>query len=835
MRPPHLAFRVTRNAVGDLHLAFRVTRKPVGDLQHPFRVTRKPLGNLQHPFRVTRKPLGNLHLAFRVTRNAVGNLQHPFRVTRKPEGNLHLAFRVTRKPLGNLQQAFRVIRNAVGDRKEPSGPAVRPLGAETPGPLRRSGADTMLRAVRTPAFSTFVLLVCAACGTEDPLPGDLGMDGGDTDLGTTDAGLPDGGMDAEVDAGDGGTGPARAIWTLPRTPSVAGEPGYFDHPWPSDFRVVDGALDLAGFPNPRRVGLLDDVLATTAETVTGWSVAAPIYFRFGAPIDQRNLPETPGDAQTPGAVVQLIDVDPESPDRGTSQPLAWHFWEPETNHWPGNTLAVRPVHGLLLRPATTYAAVVTTGLFAADGRAFVPDDDLEAILATGGDAAITAAREQLAPHLAILEASVPREDILSLAVFTTQDPTREMEQLRDWLMEQPTPAPVEAEWDNVRTGDSYTLFRGAYETPIVQDGEIPYTSRGGAIRLDEVGAPATVQTTQVRVSMTIPITEAPPEGYPVVLYAHGTGGDWETYFRNRIGPDLADLGIASVGVDQIHHGERNPTETDPALLFFNVANPIALRDNIRQSGLDLIQQARFVRQASPDAPAEGLEIPFVVAERTIQLDPNNVMLFGHSQGGQNGPLALAMDDQLRGALLSGAGGHLPIALVDKTLPFDIPTIVSGLLRVDGTEEHLVVEHPVLAVLQTFVDAADPLSFAPFFFEAPREGFAPKSVFMTEGITDPFTPPDSIEALAAAARIPLLGDERATPEGLEVLGLVSGPGTARDNVAGGTATGGLVQYGPAMSGGTNRDHFVVFDEAREAALAFLASLAAGTPAIQPELR
>ncbi len=160
-------------------------------------------------------------------------------------------------------------------------------------------------------------------------------------------------------------------------------------------------------------------------------------------------------------------------------------------------------------------------------------------------------------------------------------------------------------------------------------------------------------------------------------------------------------------------------------------------------------------------------------------------------------------------MLSGAGGHLAIALVDKVEPVNIPALAGFLLRWPGSEdtrleqEHFVYEHPVLALLQTYTDVADPGNYAHLIFRAPREGFAPKSILQTEGIEDPFTPPRSIEALALSIGAPPVEPTYTPISGADVTGLTAITGPVQGNVADGRATAGLLQ----QPGG----HFVVFDD------------------------
>ncbi len=610
-----------------------------------------------------------------------------------------------------------------------------------------------------------------------------------------------------------------ALFTLPR----AGDEPFWDLPWPNDLRrTLEGHVDVRDFPNPRAVVLLEDYKAVMSSTLDGYSVSAPGYLRFSVPLDEATLPASAAASLEDDASVFLMAI--SGPAAGERHPAVVHYWDPETVHWPGHTLAVRPPFGLPLAPETTYALVATTELRALDGREITPSDDFAALRdrSLPSDEAIDRAAAIYEPAFDVLEsAGVPRERIVSMAVFTTQDPTGELLAARDWLARQPPPEALPAEWRWVRQerDEGYVLVHGAYPSPIFQSGEVPYLDGGGELVFDEAGDPVVQGSFDARFSLAIPLGEAPPEGWPVVLYAHGTGGDFESSLT--VAGTFARLGIATMGVDQIHHGTRNPTTSGPEALVFNFANPHAFRDNARQAALDVVQQARFIAN-------NPVSDRVLASDPPVRFDPDNLFFMGHSQGGLNGPLFLAIDDHARAGVLSGAGGHLPIALVEKVEPVSIPELVRLLLRLTGPtgeREHLVYEHPVFALLQTWTDVADPTNYVHMLFARPREGFEPKSILQTEGIVDPFTPPAGMEALAVAARVPLLEPALRPIEAMELVGLPSQTGPVVGNVAGGRATAGLRQY----DGG----HFVAFeDDALTTIGAFFGSaLADGVPTLR----
>ncbi|MEZ4250782.1 MAG: hypothetical protein R3B99_21355 [Polyangiales bacterium] len=615
--------------------------------------------------------------------------------------------------------------------------------------------------------------------------------------------------------GDTSTGTTEAVFTLPRD----GTETFFSLPWPTDLRLnAEGYVDASAFPGVAANRVIEEYVELMATRVDGYSISAPTYFSFSAALDERTLPRDAEASLTDDASVFVVAIDPESPDYGTRHPVQMHYWDPQTRWWPGHALAVRPVFGIPLREQTTYAAVVTNRVLDTEGKRLRRSADFDALLGNGGDATVAAARAIYAPALTTLDTmGVSRDDVVSLAVFTTQTVTTPLLRARDWIDAQPAPEIVDAEWRNLRTNERYTMLAGAYRATSFQTGDIPFVSDGGEILFDAAGDPIPQETIELRFALSVPRQAPPAGGFPILIYAHGTGGDYLTFEREGLAEDLASIGIAVMGVDQIHHGPRNPTSTQTEILVFNFLNPLAFRDNARQSALDLVQQARA---------AEVLEVPAVLAGGSpMTFDTERMMFMGHSQGGLNGPIFLGIDDPVKAAVLSGAGGQLSIALVEKVEPVSIPELAAALLRVTSPEsEHMVYEHPVHALLQVWTDVADPTHYVSRMFHEPREGFAPKHVLQTEGITDPYTPPLSMEALATAARIPHLGPELRAVPGLTVQGVAKGNTPARANASNGV-TAGLLQF----DGG----HFVAFDTPNTARIVsfFQSYLRDGTPTIE----
>lgn len=647
---------------------------------------------------------------------------------------------------------------------------------------------------------------------------------------------PDAGTDAFVPAPDTGpppcapepSGEARAVFVLRRDGS---EP-FFDLPFPSDLRrTAEGGVDLTGFPNPRSNTFVSRYLEAFPRRLRGFGTNGATYFRFSRSVAPSSLPATPEASLADGASVFLMDVDPASPDRGARHPIVVRYQDCQTRFWAPHTVALRPVYGLPLASARRYAAVVTRGVAPAEGGAFGTDADFEALLGGGGDDAVQRARAAYGDALDVIEgAGVARSELLAVTVFTTQDAVGELLAIRDWMVaEYPAPQVVDGSLSVVRASPALTEVTGRYgPSPIFQEGEVPYVEAGGAIELDDEGVPTVHGQFDARFSLTIPTSAMPAEGYPIVLYAHGTGGDHRSFVQDGTAVQLATHGFAAMGVDQIHHNERNPTTNEPTVLFFNFPNPDAARDNNRQSALDVVQQARFVPE---------IDIPASLVDRggePVRFDASRVYFMGHSQGGLNGPLFLAIDDAARGGVLSAASGVITPSLVGKLEPISIPQIVRALLNLPGdsaedalAREGFTVEHPIATLVQTWIEVADGSNYAHLITTSPRAGFAPKSVLMTEGLRDEYTPPASIEALAGAMGVPLVEPVSRGVDSLRLRGLEVFAPPVTANVAGGLATAGLLQF-------PDDGHFAIFlnDTAEAQIFGFFGSLAAGGPGIIP---
>jgi hypothetical protein len=626
-------------------------------------------------------------------------------------------------------------------------------------------------------------------------------------------------------------GAFRAYFEVPRPARPPAD--FFRLPFPNDIRAAGGTLDLSDFPLPGPTELGVDLVKLYVDTWTadfeGFSSIAGITFRFSRELDPASATQD---------AVLLVDVTPGASQRYL--PRLWTIANGRSKYACAHTLTLRPWTDQPLLPRHTYAAIVTTAIRSAGGEAPARDADLVALLGAErpADGALARAWEIYAPlraWLAVAGDATP--DVAGAAVFKVQDMTGHMARLAGDLATRPPPAltaltlcgpgvtsPCDDGTQARACGTTSTTFHeihGRFSVPIYQSGTPPYdrpsdwASLGGAI-LEPGGGPTPVRTEAVCFALALPKGTAPAEGWPLVVYHHGTGGSMRSAILDGTaavvtgGPKPAAL----FAFDAVAHGaRRGGSSKSPDDLVFNPLNPRAARDNFLQGAVDVLQALRL-----PSTPVSASASPTGAA---IAFNPGIVAFFGHSQGSTSGELALPFTSVPGAALLSGAGAYLTRSLLDKTKPFDV---AAGLAEAAG--EPLDELHPVMTLLQSVFDRADPVNYAPLVVAHPLPGVTPKHVYMSWGKGDSYTPRTTLEANARALGIPpvapLLEDYLVRAISRPVSrNLMSGGGPQR--------TAALFQYAPDGYDG----HFVAGLNPAAIAdwTAFLRSyLATGTPTV-----
>ncbi len=552
--------------------------------------------------------------------------------------------------------------------------------------------------------------------------------------------------------------------------------GFFSAPFPDDARLDEaGHPVLDGFPNPTASVFVDKMLTMLGRDARGFSSTAGIFMSLSGPLD-------PGvDADYSASVAEdarvfLVDVDDASPNRGARMPVMVHFAEDGGPFGAANLLSLVPLQGAPLRPLTRYAAVILRTVPDAEGHDLAVPTSLRQIRAghTPDGMSAAAFNEHRAALAALDELGVDNAGIAGLAVFTTDDPTRDLFAVRDAMLAPPIPKPL-APFTPQELFPDFCVYESTIEMPVFQAGEPPFQEQGGEWQFDASGAPIAQGEETARVVVTLPRRTMPASGFPTLIFSRtGGGGDRPLVDRGvqaetggpalepGTGPalELARAGWAGISVDGPHGGLRNVTGGDEQFLMFNVTNPAALRDNVRQSAAELALQAHVLSAIAIDASGcPGLDS----GANPAKLDPATLALMGHSMGATIAPLTLGIEPAFRAGILSGAGGSWIENVLYKKKPLPVKGFAELLLGVAGTYS-LTESDPALSLFQWAAEPADPPVYARGVIAEPKEG-DPRHVLMVQGIVDHYILPPIANATSLSLGLDFAGEalDESTPE------------------------------------------------------------------------
>lgn len=608
--------------------------------------------------------------------------------------------------------------------------------------------------------------------------------------------------------------------------------GLFDAPFPDDGLRREGRVDVSVLPNPTNVASVERLRELLADN-DGFAISGGVFFPISTAVDVESLPSIE-ESVTEEASAFVIGIDEGAPDFGTRYPLEVSFAEEGSPYGAPNLLALVPVQGIPLRTKTRYAAVVTTGVRAASGEALEPAG---------------AAADRWADELAILEGlGVDRDRVAGVTVFTTGDPTAQLAAVRTAALARPLPV-IDAPFVRGEVFDDYCVYETTIGMPDYQSGTPPYTDAGGEWRFDASGAPIVQRMETSRIVVTVPRSAQPGAGYPLVVFVRaGGGGDRPLVDRGQHavaggaaieageGPAryIARAGFAGLQVEGPHGGLRNPSMGDEQFLLFNVTNIPAMRDNIRETAIELSLIANVAAELHLDAsdcPPAGT---MAAGPADVAFDAQRFAIMGHSNGAWISPLAAAYEPLFGALVLSGAGGSWIENILYKQKPVAPYGVIATLLRVF----ELRADDPAMTFIQWALEPADPQSYGRMIVGDPPGD--PRHVLIAQGMVDNYILPRIANTTNLSIGVDLAGPPLDTADDprlanqvpLErLLPLIDRRAIAlpaSGNVGGATAV--VVQR---PEDGVEDGHEVLFqtDAPKHAYRCFLASWAAtGTPSV-----
>nr|MBA3502916.1 hypothetical protein [Deltaproteobacteria bacterium] len=442
---------------------------------------------------------------------------------------------------------------------------------------------------------------------------------------------------------------------------------FWDLPFPSDLRLADGRPDLTGFPNPRTLPVVVDLLST-AKDRRGYPVMPTAWFRFREP------------TAVAASAALLVDIDEASPERGTQYPVVVQALVDDA--FGKGLVAVAPVPGIVLRASTRYAFVLTRDIDTEVPSAF-------ATLARGGTpsgARGAAAKALYAPLWPVL-AELGVEPLVA-TVFTTGDEVALLRERSEALTQKAQLGAITI----AKTHADYCELRGTVTLPQYQQGAQPY-DQNGRFALDADGIPIPQGTMTVPLVITIPKGTMPASGWPLWQFFHGSGGasfdlvddgpvlaaGGDPIAGEGPGAVVARRGIAAIAAALPLNPERLPNASNYAYLNLNNLGAFPFT----------FQQGAFEQRMLLDALLAA-QLPGC-GTATARFDAQKVTAGGHSMGGMYTNMIAAIEPRYGAITPFGAGGFWPMMILDTAIINGSRDLLAGVLGVDS--EHLTFMHP----------------------------------------------------------------------------------------------------------------------------------------------
>lgn len=546
---------------------------------------------------------------------------------------------------------------------------------------------------------------------------------------------------------------------------------FYDAPFPSDDLVRSGGtIDIGGFPNPSNIAMVTMTKAMASQA-HGFAEEGGVFFSVTGTVEQVLLPSM-ADTVTPAASVALLNVQPGSPDYLKPIPLKVQFESDGGPYGAPDLLSLLPLQGTPMRPNTRYAAVVTTAL------GVKASSEMTGLTTGTQPAGMSASvfQEYQQAIASLGKAGIAASSIAGLAVFTTDDPTAQLPVVLK-AAEALTPAP-DRPFTRTDLYDSYCVYESTMSVPDYQLGAAPFNfecaaddplclKTGGAWTFDAAGQPILSRHEEAGIVITIPRAPMPADGWPIAHFIR-TGGGGSRPLVDRgpesvnggppivpgSGPALwfAMAGMAGAEMDGPHENLRNLTNENEDFLMFNVFNPPALRDNIRESGVEYALFAHVLENLTLDvSDCPGTTGP-------AHFDASHFALMGHSMGATIAPLSVAFEPLYRAVVVSGSGASWIENVIWKQQPLNIRNVLGVLLGYTQQRQAVLDDDPILTLFQWAEEPADSDVYSRDIIAEPPTGEEPRHWLMEQGIVDHYILPPIANAMSLSLGLDLLGTE-----------------------------------------------------------------------------
>lgn len=526
---------------------------------------------------------------------------------------------------------------------------------------------------------------------------------------------------------------------------LTNQDSFYNIPYPNDLRLnADGSPDLTGLPIPD-----NNIFAKSLKSIAGDREGFPVnsagYFEFNLPVAQQDVNQViAADTDSP---ILLIDIDPDSPNRGELLPTVASTFRQDLNYIPSSLLSVAPAPGIILHPNRTYAYVVKRSLDDAFGRPLDVSPTLDKLIdgeipeGELGDEA-----QQLYQPLweTLSEIEVDSDEVAAATVFTTGDVVSDFAKLSDEVLDRydVTIENLELAPDGASNPRFYEL-QGTVTMPQFQKGTAPYNTEG-LFEFAEDGSLIEQRTEEVPVVITIPKTPIPSEGYPLVAYYHSSNG-LSTQVVDRgpipepggepipgLGPAyvVAEEGFAAVSSALPLNPERFDDNRDDS--YLNPLNVAAYRDTFRQSVIEqrlLLEAIEDLEISSEVIGADVDEDILLPPGENITFQSSSVVALGQSYGAQVANIMAAIEPKIGAVVPTGSPSYFPLLISEQEFA---PLV--GLLF--GTLQPINFLYPALNLLTgTATEVVDPIVYMPHIAQRPLPGNPVRSIYQPVGKGD----------------------------------------------------------------------------------------------------
>ena len=458
-------------------------------------------------------------------------------------------------------------------------------------------------------------------------------------------------------------------------------------PFPSDLFTVSDPSHLTGLhvklPKPDCATHPSDCAdIDVLNTLDGFNLQPRISVAFTDAIDP---------ASVSSASVYLVSLGSTTDGTGAGKVVGINqaVWEPAAN-----TLHVES--DAQLDQHTRYLLVITRGIRDAAGNPLAKttfQHDLNFGQTT--DPALKAYRKELLDALDAL--GLEPDTLAAVSIFTTQSATAVLEKIRSQIKAQ-TPAPAVMHGSFARATITSIVWNrqvgtATFATPsfnlsllnpaavgTVAFGQFQSPDYENALKFippvgTRTGVPAVLGTNTLQFNLILPLSGAPPGGYPVVIFGHGFT-DSKQGAPNAVAATLAANGLATIAINVVGHGggalgtitvnttlgsaapfpdggrgfdQNGDGAIDSTEGSSAVAPLIGNRDGLRQTTVDIMQLVRLIQTG-------GIQ----------GLSTTRIYYAGQSFGGIYGGILLGVEPDIRAGVLNVPGG--PIIEIARLSP-----------------------------------------------------------------------------------------------------------------------------------------------------------------------